>query len=116
DVELGVQPEHLRHLMHAIAHLGERKPTCDVLRPPAVRAHGGDEAIFDRERGEDACHLKGAADAGLDDLSARASDKVCASETYAASVREDPAADEIEECAFAGAIGPDDRRERSRRE
>ena len=59
---------------------------------------------------------EGAHDAAPHNLGGREAADVLAGELHAAAVRAHRAGDQIEECGLAGAVRPDDRRQRARRE
>ena len=80
-----------------------------------MRLHRRRQRLLDRERGEKARHLEGAADAAADDLAPVEAGDVLARQQDAAGIGRKAAGDQVEQGRLAGAVGADDGAEASRR-
>ena len=81
-----------------------------------MRLDGRGQDRFHRQRWKDVGDLESAGDAAPHDLRRRQAADILAGEFHGAAVRPHRPRDQIEERRLAGAIGPNDRRQRTGRE
>ena len=95
-------------------HRRNRLRACPPIEVTGVaRLHREPQVLLDREQWKQIRHLKRAREPRCDDAMRRLSGEVPAVEDNASAVRRIQARDQVEDCRFAGAVGTDQRMQRT---